>query len=235
MTMAKKDDSFFNFTPSTEEQQLLNGASRAEYAYVMLRAAIQRGLLKPGTRLREIELAEKLDISRTPIREALRRMESEGLISFMPPKGVMVAELDQRQIIELYAMREVLEGTAAGLAAKYASDIEIDLIDGILEKDRNSDPDDPLLHDHYNRLFHRNIYNSAHNRYLISSLDSLSNSLALLGVTTLANQERWQRALVEHQGILDAIKARDSELAEQRAREHISASLQERIRQVNQF
>ncbi len=103
-------------------------ASRGDHAYDTLFGAIESGSLKPGTRLREVELSEWVGASRTPIREALGRLEGEGLIARDPSRGMIVAELDHGLVAELYVMREVLEGTAAGLAARHASDAEIDAL-----------------------------------------------------------------------------------------------------------
>ena len=101
-------------------------ASMGDAAYDALFGAIEQGTLKPGARLREIELSEWVGASRTPIREALGRLEAEGLVSRDPSRGMVVAELDHGLVAELYVMREVLEGTAAALAARHASDAEID-------------------------------------------------------------------------------------------------------------
>jgi len=102
--------------------------SRAEYVEARIREAIQDGRYQPGARLRETEIAERLKVSRTPVREALRRLESEGLLGFVPWRGVVVAQLDRRQVMELYAMRAILEGAAAGLAARQVQPAEIDLL-----------------------------------------------------------------------------------------------------------
>src|SRR3546814_7644538 len=95
-------------------------ASRSEAAYDLLRTAVMDGLLKPGQRLREIAVSAWLDMSRTPVREAFRRLERDGLITFAPNRGMTVTELDHGTVTELYHMREVLEGTAASLAAQHA-------------------------------------------------------------------------------------------------------------------
>src|SRR5690606_14857237 len=95
-----------------------------ERAYRYIREGIQKRLFRPGERLREVDLAATIGLSRTPIREALARLESEGLVTHDPMRGIMVAELDYSTITELYYMREVLEGTAARLAAQHASDVE---------------------------------------------------------------------------------------------------------------
>ena len=97
-------------------------------AYERLLNAIDSGELAPGSRLLEAQLAERLGVSRTPVREALRRLEAQGLVTHEPHRGVVVAELDYDQLGELYAVREVLEGTAARLAARHASPEEVEVL-----------------------------------------------------------------------------------------------------------
>src|SRR5690606_17851274 len=94
-------------------------------AYLKLLEEIRRGELQPGARLRENELAERLGISRTPVREAIRQLESDGLVVHLPRQGATVRTLEYPEIMELYEMRTVLEGTAARLAARGASEVEI--------------------------------------------------------------------------------------------------------------
>ena len=96
-------------------------ASAADYAYAALRREIIEGRFAPGRRMREIELAEHLGISRTPTRQALTRLELEGLLDLRPRTGLVVSVLDMDAVEELYEMRAALEGTAAALASKHAS------------------------------------------------------------------------------------------------------------------
>src|SRR5690606_14473520 len=100
-------------------------ASRSAHAYRKLREALASGALKPGQRVMEVEVAEWLQMSRTPVRDALRRLESEGLLTHEPRTGLVVASISRQAMLELYVMREVLEGTAARLCARHASDTEI--------------------------------------------------------------------------------------------------------------
>lgn len=202
--------------------------SRAEHAYQQLFNAILNGGLKPGSRIRETELAEWLAISRTPVREAIRRLESEGLICSSGHRGMTIAELDQQAVMELYQMREVLEASAASLAAKHASEAEIYNLRELFYQEQQQQ--DPVALAQTNRAFHNAIYQAAHNRYLLKSLNSLRDSMALLGATTYSLPSRSLAALAEHQLILQAIENGDSVAAEKAAREHIRAAQQARIR-----
>lgn len=207
--------------------------SRAEYAYQMLFQAITEGHLKPGGRILEAELASWIGISRTPVREALKRLESEGLVCTAPRRGMIVARLDLQAIMELYQMREVLEGTAARLAAQQCSDAEVYNLRELLYQEQRAQYD-PTEQANRNRAFHNALYLAAHNRYLLKTLNSLRDAMALLGPTTYLLPDRPQIALTEHAAIVQAIGNRDGEAAEKAAREHIRASQKARIRLDNE-
>jgi len=139
------------------------GLPRGETAYRYIRSAIQGGQFKPGERLREYELAEQIGLSRTPIREALSRLETEGLVSHDATRGVVVAELDYSMVTELYYMREVLEGTAARLVAQHASDVEISILDDLCQQYEAALGDEAAL-TASNRRFHDTLYRCSHMR-----------------------------------------------------------------------
>lgn len=202
---------------------------RGETAYIRLKEAIRSGELKPGQRVRESEMADRLHVSRTPVREAFRRLEADGLLSFAPYRGMVISELDHQAVMELYFMREVLEGTAAGLAARRASDAEV----AILKEIVTSEPPAtavPKLQAQHNRRFHSALYHAAHNRYLLKTLNVLQDAMVLLGPTTLAIAGRSDTAHSEHAAIVEAIAARDPERAEEMMREHIRAAQRARLK-----
>jgi DNA-binding GntR family transcriptional regulator len=203
--------------------------SRGEDAYQKLQAAIQSGALKPGTRLRESELAEWLNSSRTPVREALNRLQTEGLVAQEPRRGMIVAELDHNMVAELYVMREVLEGTAARLAARHASDVEISVLREVANRDKATN-DDPVKLAKNNRLFHESLYRASHNRYLLKTLSMLRESMALLGQTTLSLPGRSKTAFEEHDALVSAIERHDAAAAEETSRAHIRAAYLARMR-----
>jgi DNA-binding GntR family transcriptional regulator len=194
-------------------------ASRAEFAYRTLLDAISRGELRPGQRMPEAELARMLNISRTPIRDAMRRLSSEGLVVLAPSRGMMVAQLDKSEVRELYSIRATLEGAASRLAAQHASPSEIAVMHEILRE--MSQASDPQSYARLNRNFHQSIHDSAHNRYLSKSLTQLATHLALLPGTTFEAPGRPAEAAREHAAILDAISHRDADAAEKAARVHI--------------
>jgi DNA-binding GntR family transcriptional regulator len=201
---------------------------RGEHAYRALRQSIKDGQLVPGTRLREVELAAQLGISRTPVREALRRLEAEGLATMDGGHGLIVTMLDQSMISELYVMREVLEGTAAALAARHGSEVELAILREIADRDALFLDDAEKLAAN-NRAFHEMLYRSTHNRYLLKTLSSLHESLVLLGSTTLAIGDRARTSTNEHQALVGALEQRDARMAEEITRAHIRAAYKARL------
>ncbi len=198
-----------------------------ERAYKTLIRAISRGELRSGARLRENDLVERIGLSRTPVRAALAKLEEQGLVVNAGARGLMVAALDQGAVCELYAMREVLEGTAARLAARHASDVEISILREIIERDAAL-PDPAALAEN-NRLFHTTLYGSSHNRYLLRMLRSIHEAMLLLGQTTLAAAGRAETSRREHGELVAALEQRDAEAAERCARQHIAAALKVRL------
>ncbi|WGF88960.1 GntR family transcriptional regulator [Marinivivus vitaminiproducens] len=200
-----------------------SGLPLAEQAFRRLREDIQDGRLTPGTRMVELDIAKRLAMSRTPIREALRRLEETGLITQAPHRGLVVASLDMQAINELYEMREVLEGTAAELAARHASAMDIAVLERMVEKRPDPGTRPSLLADR-NRAFHERIYHASHNRYLLRALSGLTDALVLLGPTTFQAPGRGGTAHAEHLEIVRAIARRDAVAAGERARAHIRAA-----------
>lgn len=206
-------------------------ASRSELAYQKLRQAMESGELKPGQRVMEVEIAEWLEVSRTPVREALRRLESEGMLAMEPRNGLVVASISRQAMLELYVMREVLEGTAARLCARNASDIEImELQELVKREERLGDNSEALAR--HNRLFHEAVHRGAHNRYLEKSLSAVNDSMWLLGKSQMLLPERAKTAVVEHAELYDAINRRDADGAEEIARRHVQSARRERLKQL---
>ena len=199
---------------------LLLGPPLAQRAYDVLFGAIQDGRLAPGSRVREAELTEWLGMSRTPLRDALQRLEAEGLVRLEPYRGVSVSRLDRQAVVELYAARALAEGAAASLAAIAAGPAEVAAMQHILllERDAASDPAEGAR---LNRTLHAAIHDCSRNRYVASHLRALSALLALVGNATRRDPARVPEALREHTELVDAIAARDPAAAEACARRHV--------------
>lgn len=191
--------------------------------------AIDAGEFRAGQRLTEVELAARFGVSRTPVREALGRLESQGVVTRDGRRGLVVARLDYDQLGELYDLREVVEGLSARLAARRASPAEIAVLREMVEEDR-AQAEDPAALAASNRRFHRQLHRSSHNRYLEAMLESVRRASALLSDTTLAVPGRGAEAVAEHDRLVAAIEARDEDGAEAAARAHIQAAHRARIR-----
>jgi DNA-binding GntR family transcriptional regulator len=202
----------------TLDASALRTRSRADFVYESLRDAISDGRIAGGERVREEEVARNLGVSRTPVREALQRLQQRGILVLGAGRGLVVAQLSQQQVIELYAMREILEGSAARFAATHATAAEIDILYQLQEELRTAEG---AAHVSLNRRFHQAIYEAAHNRYLMQTLDSLLDSFALLRSSTLRVPHRQRDSDEERRRIIAAIEKHDPDLAEREAREHI--------------
>lgn len=197
-------------------------------AYRRLLEEIRTGALSPGARLRETELAERLGVSRTPVREAIRQLEADGLVVHLARQGATIRSLDHAEVVELYEMRAVLEGTAARLAARAASEIELAEL-AALNAELTEAPAGPEARE-LNRVFHRALIDAARNRFLLKSVSALQKAMLILGPTTLADPGRAAAAVTEHAAVLEALRARDGAAAEAAMRAHVEAALSARIR-----
>lgn len=230
--MSEADATAFLSDQLGKEPGKLGRASRSQWVYDALRRAIQEGSYRRGDRVREEEVARSLGVSRTPVRAALALLEARGLLE-MSPGGLTVAALTRPQIIELYDVREILEGSAAGFAAQHASRSEIASLKRIMELFSQS-MDDPERLARLNREFHSAIYEAAHNRYLMRMLEELHEALTLLASTTLAMKGRPHMAAEEHAAIVAAIEDRNAEKAERLARRHIKLAQEARLEMLLQ-
>jgi len=214
----------------TQTHQTARGrgeGSRGSRVYQALVDQIRAGELKPGERLREELVAEKLGVSRTPVREACARLRERGLLE-NTTEGLAVSTLSRPQVMELYAMRGKLEGAAAAFAAENASMAELASLRHVaILFDAQQGPASDLAS--ANSLFHAAIYETAHNRYLMRMLEDLNDSLVLLPSTTFSVPGRAEAAKTEHRAILDAIEKRDGPGAEKAAIDHIRNALEGRL------
>jgi DNA-binding GntR family transcriptional regulator len=193
-----------------------------ELVFETLREAIASGRLKPGQRLMELQLAEDLGVSRTPVREAIRQLELEGLVVMVPRKGAYVAELSLRDMAEVFEMRAALDGLAAALAAERITEEEIDFLerclleisDAIARKDLKACIE-------ADTTFHERLYRASRNMRLAQTIANLREQIQLFRTTSLGRPGRMSLALEEHRQILEAISQRNSKLAHKLAYEHI--------------
>lgn len=197
-------------------------------AYEMILEAIDVGIYKPGDRLVESELADRFGVSRTPIREALQRLETQSLLT-RDGRSLIVASLTHNQLAELYVVRAELEGLAASLAAQHATPEEIRVLRDMVEMDRER-LDDPAELARSNRRFHKQLHLASHNRYLVQQLDLVHRTMVLLATTSLAAEGRSEIAVAEHDAIVTAIEARDRDAAHIALKTHISKAFETRLK-----
>ena len=197
-------------------------------AYALILEAIDSHIYKPGDRLVESELADRLGVSRTPVREALQRLETQSLLT-RDGRSLIVATLDHTQMAELYVVRGTLEGLAARLAARHATPEEIAVLRDMLAADQAL-RNDPAGLSRANRRFHKQIHLASHNRFLVQQLDLVHRSMALLATTSIAAEGRGADTREEHGRIVAAIAAGDGDAAEAALREHISRAFVTRLR-----
>jgi DNA-binding GntR family transcriptional regulator len=196
-----------------------HAATIADAVYGALRHAIIHGGLAPGARLRADPLAKEMKVSRTPVREALRKLEVEGLATMSPRRGLIVRELSEADLIESSQIRAVLEGLAARLAADNATPTEVvriqDLVDELGAACRRGDVD--LMRDLVSE-FLQLVYKASHNERLLALLTALQDSGRQFRSSTLYRPGRPQQLLDAYRELLKAIAAHDGGLAEQLAR-----------------
>ena len=159
----------------------------------------------------------------------MSRLEIEGLVALRPRAGLVVSTLDAAATEELYEMRSALEGTAAAMAARHGSARDVEALVQLVETEGTL-PEDPAIRYRHNLAFHGAIYQAAHNRYLMKSLQALNDAIALLGPTTMGMEGRLADAHEEHRRIVAAIAAKDGEEADREARAHVGRALDLRRR-----
>lgn len=203
--------------------------SSGEAAYEAVMEAIRRGDYVPGARLREEEVGARLELSRTPVREAFRRLEAEGIVEHRPRAGAVVRQLSHGEVVELYEMRVVLERTAAELAAKHGTEAEFDTL-AALNRQIAEERESPSRAAAINQEFHRGLYLACRNRFLLDAARGLNNALLLLGPTTFTNAERIDVVVAQHAAIIEALDAGDAEAAGAAAEAHLQTSLRVRLK-----
>jgi DNA-binding GntR family transcriptional regulator len=186
--------------------------------YTVLKEMIADHRFQPGARLNIESIARELDVSRTPVWEAVRRLEQEGLVENIPNRGVFMSSLTAGKALELYAVREVLEGMAASLAAGRIDDTALtDMARCINEQRQVIDRDDVLAYSKLDFDFHATVYDACGNELLKELLETIKNKMRPL---TLHMQPDFVKLIDQHVILLEALKGRDPEKAEAAFRQH---------------
>ncbi len=213
--------------PHPQDADAAQPRDLGQEAYLRLKAAIRDGTFRSGARLTELDMSAWLGMSRTPAREAIHRLEADGLVSHEPRRGLTVTRPDHQMMVELYVMRESLEGTAARLAAQHANETEIEAMTALVAREAAYRGDAAGL-SAINQALHRLIHMAAHNRFLLRSLSGLADTMTLLP-TMLGDPDRAAQSHAEHRLVLEAIQARQPPAAEEAMRAHLRSAQRHRL------
>ena len=180
-----------------------------------IREAILKGNLKPGEKVAEPELAERFGISRTPIREAFRQLESEGYLTVIPRKGAVVAALSEQDVQEYYAIKSILEGYAAELAADKLSEKELEKLEAINERLKKLAAEEDVktfyrVHNEFHELFLK----ASGNNKLVELIQQLGMKFNRLRMASLSVEGRMNISVAEHEKLLEAFRRHDGATAE---------------------
>ena len=214
-------------------QQVPRGGSNSQFAYEAILGALLNRVLSPGQRLAELPVSRALKIGRTPVREALLRLEAEGYLRLEPHAGMVVAGNSMESFSELYEIREVLESLAARLAARYARSEDILTLEQILtEAAAATEARDTARLRKLNTRFHEVIHACSRNNHLRHLLRQIINQLRLSPISTYDAPGRAEAALAEHRAIVAAIAANDEERAAALVSEHVRHDKEARLAQL---
>lgn len=204
------------------ELRLQNYQPLRDVVFEHLRNSILNGDLKPGERLMEVQLAEQLGVSRTPVREAIRKLELEGLVAMVPRKGAYVADVSVKDVLDVLEVRSVLEGLASYLAAERMTDEEqeeLELISYHFKRCVESGDTEGMIEK--DMQFHDRILRSTRNNKLIQIAQGLQEQVQRFRITYFSEYNKSNALLTEHQAILEAIANRDALQAQQVSQHHI--------------
>lgn len=191
--------------------------------HTQLKDDLLQGAFQPGDALREVALAERLGVSRTPVREALTRLLHEGLLE-RRARGPFVKEIDPEQIMQVYDLRILLEGQAAQEAASVRTEVDLMHLQALVDRDRALAEPDDATRLATNIEFHRALWRAAHNPVLEDLLERLATHQIHAPSSTLSVGSRWTESLDEHQRIVDHVRERGSAKASELIQKHSSTA-----------
>jgi GntR family transcriptional regulator, rspAB operon transcriptional repressor len=196
-------------------------ASLADRAFYEIRALIVSLELAPGSVISERDLVERLEIGRTPVREALRRLAQEKLVEVYPRRGMFVTAVDVRDLARLCEVRAVLEPEAARLAAERATELDLDVLDRLIDELMNSGPRNDRALIELDARIHKTIYRCTHNHFLEATLEEYYALALRIWMLALEETGELQAAVLEHHDLLETIAQRHGEVAAQMMRDHV--------------
>ena len=189
-----------------------------------LRRAILKGELEPGERLMEIALANRLGVSRTPVREAIRKLELEGLVKIIPNKGAYVTGITPKDVQDIYMIRSILEGMCARWATEHITPEQIEQLEEIVllsEFHLKKDKDKVVQVSDLDGKFHHVLYEASNSRIMEHTLSDFHKYVKMARMLSVGAKNRAEKSIEEHKAILEAIKKGDADEAERLANLHI--------------
>jgi DNA-binding GntR family transcriptional regulator len=211
----QEDKTMFNF-------DIHNHKPLREMVYEELKMQILKGTIVPGTRLMEVDLAEEMGVSRTPIREAIRKLEKEGLVTIEPRRGAYASQVSTKDMVEILEVRQDMEGLAAAFAAKRISPeqlAELKKISDLYNKAVAEGNMEDMIK--YDTRFHRIIVESCNNKVLLSMIEQLHELVLRFRYIYYDNFRKAENMPSEHSIILNAIENCDPDTAREAADSHI--------------
>jgi len=211
-----------------ENQQI-----KKDFVFERLHEMIVNGYFRPGESLSEREIADKFGVSRTPVREAFRKMEKDGIVLYEPKKGVTIPSFSTEEIVKLYHVREYLEGLAARLLAEKNNEQAVkELKKNIEQAEQAAEKNDGKWQAVINGHFHLMILEGAENPYLLHAYQGLRSRISLMRSTSLSFQDRLITNLQDHRQIYEAVASCNAEHAEEAARVHVRNSMKSTLAKI---
>jgi DNA-binding GntR family transcriptional regulator len=207
------------------------GRGKVPSLYQQLLDEVLEGNFRPGEILVETALGERFGVSRTPIREALRMLEQDGVLERVN-RGMRVRQTSSEEVLEIYGVRAILEGAAARDAASRRTDYDLATLDRIFDSMAEAKTATPQEMAAVNRSFHRAIWQASGNRTLTDMLERLAVHLRRYPATTYLRAGRWEEALEEHRQLLEAIREKNPDTAGEVAERHMRAARDVRINMI---
>ena len=207
-----------------DKLEIRNYKPLGEVVFEYLRNAILNGELKPGERLMEVTIAEQLGVSRTPVREAIRKLEKESFVIMIPRKGAYVADLTKKDILEVLEIRKELEGFAASLAAERMTYEEKETLGKIMEQFNEAlIASDKKTMIECDNAFHSAIFHATKNGRLITMIYDLHDQFQRFRLIYFSEFHNYKEIQQSHGRIFDAILSNDAEAAKQEAESHVES------------
>lgn len=195
-----------------------------------LRNDILSGVYKEHDELREITIGEELGVSRTPVREALRQLELEGLVTIVPNKGAYVTGISRKDVHDIYKIRSMLEGMCARWATKYITPEQIEELEEVILLSefhlKRQSGEKALQVSELDGKFHKVLYQASNSRILEHVLSDFHKYVQMARILSVESKERAEKSIEEHRAILEAIKRKDEDQAERLANAHVMKAME---------